>query len=399
MSPRVRPPSAWLPPLLAAGALLAVLPSAAPAASPPWTPPTRLDPIAAIDLAVDRNTAAWLRPTGKTTATLVWWSTTSGGAIATDARLQPDPTRLTLGADATGQPAAIVEYAKTAPRIYRLRLPVGSPPPGPGPSPIAVAPDSSGQILPVATTPGGRPHAFGLRAGRISFGRRVGTGKRKRDAIWLGTVDSPEARVISRRPREPRRRTVVDTALGHGQRIAYTAIVTRGQGFELGQSWWISPGHRQPRPLPLYFGGWEGGTAGGSRITVRGDGTSASISVFGSLGDDNGAYLFDFRRGLARQGYSGDPAWLRVRADGSYANWPAVERGDLPQPNSSLLLDDGGYVGYVANQPFPGFDEEYAGEGLPCPRGATKPRCAVWWRASNRPAPAVPHDSPGDADR
>lgn len=364
----------------------------ASAADPPWTPPTRLDRVAAIDVAVFGNTAAWLRPTGKTTTALIWWSTSSGRAITTDARLRRDPTRLTLGTDAAGQPAVIVEYVKAAPRIYGLRPPSGTQ----GPRTVAV-PEPDGRILPVARTAGELPRAFGIRDGRISFARQDGKGQRRRDAIWLGTATSPDARVITRRPRESRWQTVVDTALGAGTRIAYTAIFTRsrGSGRErgTGMSWWIAPDHLRPRSLGVFFGVGEGGTSAGSRITVRGDGVSAAISVYGSLGDGNGEYLFDFDSGLARQGYSGDPAWLKRDRSGDYADWRAVRRGQRPQPNSSLLLDDGGYVGYVANRPFPGFDDHLPGSRLACPRGSTKPLCAVWWRPATGPAPAVPHDS------
>lgn len=358
------------------------------AADPSWTPPTRLDRVAAIDVAVFGNTAAWLRPTGKTTTALIWWSTTSRRAITTTARLRRDPTRLTLGTDAAGQPAVIVEYAKAAPRIYGLR-----PPSGPqGPSTVAV-PEPDGRILPVARTPGERPRAFGLRDGRISFARRVGNGQRRRDAIWFGSATSSEARVVTRRPRESRWQMVVDTALGAGTRIAYTAIFTRSRGHGrergTGQSWWISPSHLRPRSLGVFFGVGEGGKSAGSRITVRGDGVSAAISVYGSLGDGNGEYLFDLEAGQARRGFSGDPAWLKRGPDGDYADWRAVRRGERPQPNSSLLLDDGGYVGYVANEPFPAFDEQSVGNRLACPRGATKPRCAVWWRPSTGPGGAA----------
>lgn len=343
-------------------------------------------------MAVFGDTAAWLRPAGKTTTTLIWWSTTSGRAITTSARLRRDPTRLTLGTDAAGQPAVIVEYARAAPRIYGLR-----PSSGPqGPRAVSV-PDPDGRILPVARAAGERPRAFGLRDGRISFARYIGSGKRRRDAIWLGSATSSEAAVITRRPRESRHQTVVDTALGTGTRIAYTAIFTRSRGHGrergTGQSWWISPEHPRPRSLGVFFGVGEGGTSAGSRITVRGDGVSAAISVYGTLGDGNGEYLFDFEAGRARQGYSGDPAWLKRGADGDYADWRAIRRGERPQPNSSLLLDDGGYVGYVANRPFPGFDDHLPGSRLACPRGATKPLCAVWWRPSTGPPPTVPRDS------
>lgn len=378
--------------LLVAGAVLAGTVAAAHAADPAWTPPTRLDRVAAVDVAVFGNTAAWLRPTGKTTTALIWWSTTSGRAITTNARLRRDPTRLTLGTDAAGQPAVIVEYAKAAPRIYGLRPPSGTQ----GPRAVAV-PDPDGQVLPVARTSGERPRAFGLRDGRISFARHVGSGKRRRDAIWLGTATAPEARVITRRPRESRWQTVVDTALGSGTRIAYTSIFTRSRGHGresgTGQSWWISPNHLRPRSLGLFFGVGEGGTSAGSRITVRGDGLSAALSVYGTLGDGNGEYLFDFETGRARQGYGGDPAWLKRGPDGDHADWRAVERDERPQPNSSLLLDDGGYVGYVANRPFPGFDDHLPGNQIACPRSTTKPRCAVWWRPSTGPAPTVPRDS------
>lgn len=390
MPPRIRVSTAFLTVLLVAGAVIVGPSAVASAGRSSWTPPTRLDSVAPIDVAVSGNTAAWLRPTGRTTTTLMWWSTTTGEAIPTDARLRRDPTRLTLGTDATGQPAVIVEYAKAAPRIYGLRPPSGPQPGGAPPSVIAVVPNPNGQVLPVATTPGDRPHAFGLRDGRISFGRRNGVGRRSRDAIWLGTATSPDARVITRRPREPRRHMVVDTALGTGTRIAYTAILTRGPERGTGASWRIAPERHRPRSLGLFFGAWEGGTSAGSRITVRGDGISAAISVYGSLGDGNGDFLFGFRSGLAWDHRSGDPAWLEVGADGRYTNWRAVERGERPQPNSSLLLDDGGYVGYVANRPFPGFDDHLSGSRLACPRGATKPRCLVWWRQSTGPAPAVP---------
>lgn len=208
MARRIRVSTAFLTALLVAGAVLVGPSAVASAAGPPWTPPTRLDHVAAIDVAVSGNAAAWLRPTKRTGTTLMWWSTTSGEPIATDARLRPNPTRLTLGTDAGGQPAAIVEYAKAAPRIYGLSLPAGAQPPGQLPAPIPVVPDPSGQVLPVATTPG--------------------------------------------------------------------------------------------------------------------------------------------------------------------------------------LLDDGGYIGYVANRPFPGFDDHLTGSRLACPRGATNPRCLVWWRPSTGPAPAVP---------
>lgn len=343
-------------------------------------------------MAVFGNTAAWLRPTGKTTTALIWWSTTSGRPITTNARIRRDPIRLTLGTDATGQPAVIVEYAKAAPRIFGLRRPSGPH----GPTAVSV-PDPDGRVLPVARTAGDRPRAFGLRDGRISFARRVGNGQRRRDAIWLGSATSTEARVVTRRPRESRWQTVVDTALGAEARIAYTSIFTRshGHGREggTGQSWWIAPNQQRPRSLGVFFGVGEGGTSAGSRITVRGDGVSAAISVYGTLGDGNGEYLFDLDAARARQGFSGDPAWLKRGPDGDYADWRAVRRGERPQPNSSLLLDDGGYVGYVANRPFPGFDDHLPGSQLACPRGATKPLCAVWWRPSTGPVPTVPWDS------
>lgn len=376
--------------LVAVGSSLVSAPATTPAAArPPWTPPIRLDRVGAIDAAVSGNSAVWLRPSGKTTAALVWWSTSSGAAVATNARLRRNPTRLTFGTDAAGQPAVIVEYAKAAARIYGLRPSVAPGPAGAPVSTVAVVPDRNGQVLPVAAIAGDRPHHFGLRDGRISFARRHGVGRRARDAIWLGTASSPDAQLISRRPREPRNRSVVDTALGTDTRVAYTAIVTQGSHRGEGLSWRISPERHRPRSLGLFYGTGEGGSMAGSRITVRGDGVSAAISVYGSLGDGNGDYLFGFGTGRIWDHYSGEPAW---RQPGD-ADWRAVERGKRPLPTSSLPLDDGGFVGYVANEPFLGYDEDSIGNRLACPRGTTKPRCAVWWRPLTGPAPAAPRGS------
>jgi hypothetical protein len=279
--------------LPAAALALALVPSAASAATPATAPRaasltaaaasggTILDATTPVDVAALANVAVWLRPTSALsrdavpkTSVLVMLPGTAKTPKVLSVAVPSRTDHLTLGTDASGKATVV------------LSTPKG----------LYAAPVSAGTTDPVTPTkvPGttSKDGAPGLRRGVLTFSRTERVKGRTRSTVRIGSLTSARSTVAWGGATA---QTVTDTALGTARTVVFETFRARDSG--VGDTLrMLRPGGTPRTLLTTSIGGASDNGMG--RATVSGDGSTVSASRW----NDGGGHPNDVNRFALRNG-------------------------------------------------------------------------------------------------